>query len=213
MSGEVTPGPVPEPGVEVTADEDNHVGDATVVIDRNARTDNDMTVAVDRAKPVDEETVVVERNSLVGDATVVVQRTKPVDESTVVVERNGAASESTVVVNRGVEAPKAPPTRVPRGRQRINLPPVDPGFAERAVLAAGPGAVESYAPRQLPPEPVVSAQTEQSVKVARPPAEVVPSVRKSSRRFGIVAVIGFGVACLVSVVGLATIAFLVLRSL
>lgn len=135
--------------------------------------------------------------ALVDEATVVVSREKPVDDDTVVVDRKAAS--------------KAKPARVPRGRQRINLPPVEPGFAEQAVLVAGPGAVESYAPRRLPSRPVGATSAEQSVGAARLPAEAVPSVRKASRRFGFVAILGFVVACAVSVVGLTVIAVAVLR--
>ena len=196
------------------ADEDS-VDEATVVADRNRQTD-DQTVLVDRAdndstvvveRDDNDHTIVVERG---GDQTVVVERGD--GDRTVVVERGAPDADATVVVGKRVKA-KTPSARAPRGRQRINLPPVDPGFAEKAVIAAGPGAIESYAARELPAQPLPVPRSEQQVAVVRPSADAVPSVRKSSRRFGVIAVAGFVVACVISVAGLIAIAFAVLRSL
>ena len=89
---------------------------------------------------------------------------------------------------------------------------MEPGFAEKAVIAAGPGAVENYAPRALPAQPELTPRLEQNALITRPPADAVPSVRKSSRRFGLIAVVGFVLACVISVVGLVAIGFAVLRS-
>lgn len=212
-----------EPSHSASDEEVIGVDEATVVVER-ARQVDDATVVVERARPVDEETVVVERGRHVDEETVVVDRdahdrtvvierpSREADEATVVVDRKAASSDETVAVGKRANA-KAPPSLVPRGRQRINLPPVEPGFAEQAVIAAGPGAVENYAPRQIPLLPLPAIHAEKSVGVERPPAEAVPSVRKSSRRFGIVAIFGFVVACAISIAGLGAIVFTVLRGL
>lgn len=178
--------------------------DRTVVVDRG-EADLDRTVLVDRGEVDNDSTVVVDRGDSDADRTVVVNR-KPKDpEATVVVGKRGS---------RGTGGkPKAAPARAPRGRQRINLPPVEPGFAEKAVIASGPGAVETYAARELPVPPQSAPRTEQAAVEARPPAAAVPSVRKSSRRFGVAALAGFVLACVISVTGLVAIAFTVFGSL
>ncbi len=220
-----------EPGPGAGEDDDS-LSEATVVVDRG---ESDRTVVVDRGNAESDRTVVVDRGNADSERTVVVDRgdsdrTVVVDrddnERTVVVDRD--EGERTVVVERAVKRkpadgdatvvvgkrakPKTPSNRGPRGRQRINLPPVEAGFAEKAVLASGPGAVENYAPRELPVQPEATPRLEQSAVITRPPADAVPSVRKSSRRFGVIAVVGFALACVVSVVGLVAIGFAVLRS-
>ena len=173
--------------------------------------DHEETVVVERALPVDEATVVVDREA--SERTIAVDRSSRDDsDATVTVDRSKSGSESTVIVEHRSQA-KAPEPRGPRGRQRINLPPVQPGFAERATLAAGPGAVESYAPRELPVQPAHVAPHEREASATRAPADAVPSVRRSSRRFGVIAIFGFVAACAVSVLGLSVIIFLVLAGL
>ena len=184
-----------EPGIDADGADDDSLSEATVVVDRGA---SDRTVVVDRDD--NERTVVVDRGE--GERTVVVERaskSKPLD------------GDATVVVGKRAK-PTTTSSRAPRGRQRINLPPVEPGFAEKAVIAAGPGAVENYAPRALPAQPELTPRLEQNALITRPPADAVPSVRKSSRRFGLIAVVGFVLACVISVVGLVAIGFAVLRS-
>lgn len=201
-----------EPSHSASASDEEVIGvdDATVVVER-ARQVDDETVVVERARHVDEETVVVDRDA--HDRTVVVERSsRESNDETVAVDRKAATNDETVAVGKRANA-KAPPSRVLRGRQRINLPPVEPGFAEQAVIAAGPGAVETYAPRQLPLPPLPAINAERSAGVERPPAAAVPSVRKSSRRFGVVTIIGFVVACAISVAGLGAIVVTALRGL
>lgn len=182
---------------EATVVIDRGEGDRTIVVERSPSDEDEATVVVDRAGPVDDATVVVDR-----DATVAVGRSSS--------GRSQPDADATVVSGRGARA-KTPPARGLRGRQRINLPPVEPGFAERATLASGPGAVESYSPRELPDQPLHVSPIQNDSITARPSADSVPSVRKSSRRFGVAAVAGFAAACVVSVIGLSVIVVLLLR--
>lgn len=203
-----------ESGTVANGVDESSVSEATVVVDRGRHVDGgddddaERTVVVDRSSS--EATGADNDDDDDNERTVVVDRDD--NERTVAVDRKGSGSDSTVVVGKRAKS-KTPASRGPRGRQRINLPPVEPGFAEKAVLASGPGAVESYPARQLPAQPLPSAHVEHDSLVTRPPADVVPSVRKASRRYGIIAVVGFAIACVISVVGLVAIVVGVLRSL
>jgi len=92
-----------------------------------------------------------------------------------------------------------------RGRRRITLPPVEPGFGAEPVDAVGPGAIASYVPRTIAPVPVAVPAPPLGADATRAPAPSMPSVGKRSRTIGMVAVGGFALACVVSVVGLVTI--------
>ena len=172
--------------------------------------------------PVDNETVVVERStpSVEPDGeTVVVERSAPAvepDGETVVVRREASREDenATIVVDRSPSpsakgAPPAAPTR--RGRRRITLPPVEPGFGAEPVEAAGPGATSSYAPRGIQPLPATAPEVPLGADATRAPAPSMPSVGKRSRTFGVIGVAGFALATTVSLVGLAAIVVSLLR--
>lgn len=189
------------------APEHEETEDRTIVVQRDTGELEDHTVVVDRDAEPEDHTVVVERGGEAEDRTVVVERGD--GDRTVVVDRN-ASPDATVVVSRGAKA-KRTPTKTPRGRTRINLPPVEPGTVEQAILAPGPGAVAAYAPREIAPQPEASAPIELGPEATRAPAPSMPSVRRSSRRLGVIALVGFALACVVSVAGLAGILTMVLR--
>ena len=208
--------------VDRSTSDDEH--DGTVVVDRSAPIDDhdERTTVVDRSAPTtddhDERTTVVDRSSPADDddeRTTVVDRSAPVGESddgTVVVDRSAPADEvhdGTVVVPRPASEKSksasrpAPSSR--RGRRRITLPPVEPGFGPDAVDAVGAGAVDSYLPRAITPAPVATPAIPLGDDATRAPAPSMPSVERRSRRIGMIAVGGFAAACVISVVGLATI--------
>ena len=206
--------------VFVQPDDDDD--ERTTVVDRSTSDDeHDGTVVVDRSAPIDdhdERTTVVDRSSPADDddeRTTVVDRSAPVGESddgTVVVDRSARADEvhdGTVVVPRPASEKSksasrpAPSSR--RGRRRITLPPVEPGFGPDAVDAVGAGAVDSYLPRAITPAPVATPAIPLGDDATRAPAPSMPSVERRSRRIGMIAVGGFAAACVISVVGLATI--------
>jgi len=207
--------------VDRSTSDDEH--DGTVVVDRSAPIDDhdERTTVVDRSAPTtddhDERTTVVDRSAPADDdeRTTVVDRSAPVGESddgTVVVDRSARADEvhdGTVVVPRPASEKSksasrpAPSSR--RGRRRITLPPVEPGFGPDAVDAVGAGAVDSYLPRAITPAPVATPAIPLGDDATRAPAPSMPSVERRSRRIGMIAVGGFAAACVISVVGLATI--------
>ena len=199
--------------------------------------DDDRTTVVDRTGPPmdldDERTTVVERTSPPADddeRTTIVERTGPPaghdDDGTVIVARRSDTPDgdddhsATIIVARAHETAERPPaksasrpsasTGTRRGRRRITLPPVEPGFGAEPVDAVGPGAVATYAPRPIAPVPPVVVAPPLGADATRAPAPSMPSVVKRSRTIGIVAVGGFALACAVSVVGLVTIVVAVL---
>ena len=197
--------PAAQPAAEHRRDDDEH--DGTVVVDRSAPADDeyDGTVVVDRSAPADDEhdgTVVVDRAARADDAhdgTVVVDRAAKDDDAhdgTVVVPR--PASEKSKSASRPVEGSR-------RGRRRITLPPVEPGFGPDPVDAVGAGAISSYEPRTIEPAPAVAPALPLGADATRAPAPSMPSVRRRSTAFGAIAIGGFVVACAVSVVGLVLI--------
>ncbi|GAB3607801.1 hypothetical protein GCM10027413_32100 [Conyzicola nivalis] len=184
--------------------------DRTTVVDRSVVDDSDeRTTVVDRSVP-DDRTTVVERAAPPAAAAA------PDDEhdGTVVVARPAPAEpedDGTVVVRRAPNArpasKTAQPTPLPsrRGRRRITLPPVEPGFGADPVEAVGPGAVSTYSPRRIQPPPAAAAEVPLGPDATRAPAPSMPSVGRRSKAFGMIGVAGFGLATVVSVVGLVAI--------
>lgn len=211
-------------------DRDDELEEHTLVIDRTSPSADDAaddedahTIVIDREIPAvgdddesdDEHTLIIDRASPSDDdeseeRTIVVDRAETgLDESTIVVAREQPdADESTIVVDRGESA--APSLRRGRGERRRGIapPPVPAGFAPPAREAVGPGAIESYAPRELPELPPDAAAALSDRGAPRAWAEL-PSVARRARRTGITAVAVFISACVVSVVGLALIAVFV----
>ena len=182
----------------------------------------------------DERTTIVERTSPPvptaaddDERTTIVDRTAPPstdadddDDRTIIsasVPRPATGDDDhseTIIVARAHETAERPPVKsasrpaiVPgrRGRRRITLPPVEPGFGAEPVDAVGPGAIASYVPRTIAPVPVAVPAPPLGADATRAPAPSMPSVGKRSRTIGMVAVGGFALACVVSVVGLITI--------
>jgi len=197
------------------ADDDGH--DGTVVVDRSLAAEHndahDGTVVVDRSAASTDDgdghdgTVVVDRSVVstddgrddAHDGTVVVDRSAPADDAhdgTIVVPR--AASEKSKSASRSSQTSR-------RGRRRITLPPVEPGFGPDPVDAVGAGAVENYSPRTIAAAPALTPAIPLGADATRAPAPSMPSVRRRSTRLGAIALGGFALACVVSVVGLATI--------
>lgn len=179
--------------------------DETIIVSRGSDDGADRTVVVSREAVVDaDETIVVSRRpDDASDSTVVVARSGVGDpDETIVVARGANDSDKTAVAGRDSRRKPTSRAKGPRGRRRIALPPVDPGFTPEVVVAAGPGAVQSYAPRKIPPPPGAAAPIELGEEATRAPAPQMPSVRRASKRMGVVAVAGFAVSCAVSVAGL-----------
>ncbi|MBX3094841.1 MAG: hypothetical protein KF680_09955 [Cryobacterium sp.] len=207
---------VSRPGAE-SADLDG-VEDRTLVVERPANgpeDDSDRTIVVPRATDEGgDETVVVSRDADVDpDRTVVVSRKGDDDpDKTIVVSRAGSPdSDKTAVVDRGDRRKSVSRTKAPRGRQRIALPPVDPDFTPEVVIAAGPGAVETYSPREIPLPPEDAAPVELGPEATRAPAPQMPSVRRASKRLGVIATAGFALSCVVSVAGLIAVVVALVR--
>jgi hypothetical protein len=185
--------------------DDEHEG--TVVVDRSvpAADEHEGTVVVDRSVPAADEhegTVVVDRSVPAADeheGTVVVDRSVPAadeHDGTVVVPR--PASEKSKSASRPADSPR-------RGRRRITLPPVEPGFGPDPVDAVGAGAVDAYQPRTIEPAPALAPQVPLGAEATRAPAPSMPSVRRRSAAFGAIAIGGFALACVISVAGLVLI--------
>jgi hypothetical protein len=194
--------------------------------DEDSLGDAGETIAVDRSA-IEEHTVVVQREAP-EEHTVVVDR-EDAAEHTVVVDR-GDAGELTVVVDRG--APEADPASTslrvkrvsaldklprPSRRRTLTLAPGDDGTNLSATPAVGPGAVDSYVPRQVPAPPPAASTLLSGSEVTRPEATrtaapSMPSVARHSRKLGLVALTAAVIACVVSVVGLVAIVVLLLNS-
>ena len=191
----------------------------TTVVDRAAAPEPsgspeplELQEPLDALEPLDDErTTVVDRGAAHDDdGTVVVSRSSGSDADpdadadhgeTVIVARAHETAERPAV--RSASRPS--PSTGRRGRRRIALPPVEPGFGAAPVDAVGPGAVTAYAPRPIAPAPVAVDVPVLGADATRAPAPSMPSVGKRSRTVGIVAIGGFALACVVSVVGLVTI--------
>jgi hypothetical protein len=210
-----------------SGDEDD---ERTTIVERTGPPvdDDERTTIVDRTEPLvdDERTTLVERTAPPHDdddeRTTIVDRAGggSDDNETVLVSRSaeaGAAASAdhseTIIVARTDETADRPPVKSRskpaagrRGRRRITLPPVEPGFGAEPVDAVGPNAVSSYAPREISAAPVPGPTVPLGADATRAPAPSMPSVGRRSRRIGMVAVGGFALACVVSVVGLVTIA-------
>lgn len=168
---------------------------------------------------LDERTTVVDRTSTApDDGTIVVDRTSTApDDGTIIVDRTSTApDDGTVVVSRDKPAARKPavpglPSRR-SNKRRITLPPVEPGFGREAVEASGPGAVSTYEPRLIPDVPQAAAEVELGADATRADAPSMPSVVKRSRRMGLIGIVGFALACVLSVVGLVIFAVLLFGS-
>jgi len=193
-------------------------GGETVVVDRSAQAE-DKTVVVDRAAaPADAEdrTVVVDREA--EDRTVVVDR--EAEDRTVVVDRE---TDKTVAVERkgrgkrvsaGPAAPDAESVMklLPSRRGVIRVAPVEPGFGREAVDAVGANAVETYVPREIAPAPEPGPAVPRGEEALRAPAPSMPSVTRRSRTAGVVALLAFAGACVVSVIGIVAVIVWFVRS-
>jgi hypothetical protein len=149
------------------------------------------------------------------EATVVVDR--EAEAETLLVERTtarraardahgGAESEGTLAVTRqrGSNQPAGGAASVPstgRRRRGMTMPPVPAGYGRGAIDAVGPGAIESYQPRDLPD--LAAAPLEfGGVEATRVTSKELPSVARRGRRTSLVVLAVFTASCVVSIVGL-----------
>ena len=155
----------------------------------------DRTVVVDR----DDDSTVVDRDE---DHTVVIERDK-----TVVVDRQRRGKRPKL------EAPAAHSviTLLPR-RRGITVAPIEPGFGREAVEAIGPGVVETYVPREVAPPPAAGPAVPRGEDALRADAPSMPSVGRRSRKAGVLALLVFAGACVVSVIGVIVVIVWFVRS-
>ena len=180
----------------------------TVMVQRGAKASSDSDSDSDN-----ERTVMVQRGAKASSDS----DSDSDDERTVMVQRGTKASsdsdsDQTIAVKRARPATAdAKGDRPQPGRRRgISPPPVPDGFGPRAVEAAGPGAIETYAVRPLPspaPEAVALEDGRQATRISAP---AMPSVSKRGRRAARVALTAYAASWVVAVVGIAAIVVFVL---
>ncbi|MBN9239726.1 MAG: hypothetical protein BGO97_08505 [Micrococcales bacterium 70-64] len=197
---------------EDTVVPDAEEGDRTVVVERgDGDGDGDKTVVVARRPRTPQPPVPLGADDPDEDRTVVVERD---DDRTVVVERKGRGKRSSdATTDRAGAAPAADPviTLLP-ARRGITTAPVDPAALRAPVEAVGPNVVETYVPRQIAPPPAAAPGVPRGEEALRAPAPSMPSVARSSRTAGAVALLAFAGACLVSVVGVIAVVVWFVRS-
>ena len=206
--------PAAEPGAsERDADE-------TVVV---TRPDTEATVVGAPsgvpADDSDESTVVVSRSSDLPEedqSTVVVSARNArstEDESTVVRpsstgSNEGGESEKTVVVDRPRK--RALEKETPRRRRgQLRPAPVPVEVLDRAVPAPGPGAIDTYAAREIQ-EPPLLGTVDTGVRSERPDPATIPSVGRRSQRTAVIVAGSLAVAVVVAIAGLTAIGFALL---
>lgn len=192
--------------------------EATVV---SARHREDTAKPADQDAP-DEATVVSSRRAPAasgetddGDEKTRVSSRRPAadadDESTVVSPRKtpGVPAEDddkTAVVDKKSRALEKDAPRRRRGQLRPAPVPVE--VLDRAVPAAGPGAVASYAAREIQAPPVLGTVDTGAAAVRQDPA-TIPSMGRRSERVALVVLASLVGAVVLAVVGLVAIAFAV----
>ncbi|MGV8886059.1 MAG: hypothetical protein ACOH1T_10810 [Microbacteriaceae bacterium] len=195
---------------EIRLDQDDEDNEATIVRPIVALDEDDEATIVRPLTTLDEDdeaTIVRPLATLDEDDEATIVRplagSPELDEGTIIVDRAGT-DEGTVVVDRNRPIAQRPGASAPtrRGKRRITLPPVEPGFAPEAVDASGPGAISTYEPRLVPEAPEVAPVAELGPDATRAHAPSMPSVGRRSRRLALIGIVGFGLACAISVVGL-----------
>lgn len=154
-----------------------------------------------------EETVVVDREA---------------EAETLIVERGTQAAsddevEGTLAVTRqraprrDGAAPRRDPTLPSTSSRRrgMTMPPVPAGYGREAVDAVGPGAVETYEPRELPRLEAMPYEFG-GVEATRGDSTQLPSVARRARRTSLVVLAVFAASCVVSIVGLVALGVSVL---
>jgi len=198
--------PIEDEGGETVVVDRSAPEDKTVVVERRPpapEDDEDRTVVVDRE--VEDRTVVVDREA--EDRTVVVDRET---DKTVAVERKGRGKRASA----GSAAPDADSVMklLPTRRGAIRVAPVEPGFGREAVEAIGANAVETYVPREIAPAPELGPAVPRGDDALRAEAPSMPSVTRRSRKAGVVALLVFAGACVVSVIGIVAVIVWFVRS-
>ena len=124
------------------------------------------------------------------------------DDPTVVIDREptltGDALDKTISLGRRPAAPSAKSEDDPVLR-------LLPTPLTRIVIPAGPGVVESYAPREALPPPVRASTDAPAASRTRADAATLPSAAKLSRRAGLTDLVSAAAAGVVSVVGIVAI--------
>lgn len=218
--------------VGITDDADE-APDETIVVERFDDS-AEQTIVIDRSSEASEQTIVVDRSNDAAEETIVVDRRPKLlgvdddddddtdrsaarppgdigdDDTDRTVARPRDDDDATITVDRSAPSVKLPPVpslrraRVQR-RRGIAPPPVPVGFAPGARAAVGPGAVDHYSPRALPPAPATRPAPEGGVVPTRVIDPGLPSVARRARRTAVVALAAFVGACAVSVTGLTLI--------
>jgi len=173
----------------------------------------------------DEDTI-----ETVVDETVVVTRQPRAaapepEDRTVVVERPGRGRErdldldldpdrTTAVERRGRNEKAPDPDSVLRvlPRRGVEAAPVEVDFGREAVEALGANVVETYVPREVAAVPVPGPSVPRGDASPRSEAPSLPSVTRSSRTAGVVTLLVFAGACVVSVIGVVAVIVWFVRS-
>lgn len=160
------------------------------------------------------------------DETVVVTRRPRAavpepEDRTVVVERPGRERDldldldrTTAVERRGRNKKAPDPDSVLRvlPRRGVEAAPVEVDFGREAVEALGANAVETYVPREVAPAPVSGPAVPRGAASPRAEAPSMPSVTRRSRTAGVVTLLVFAGACVVSVIGVVAVIVWFVRS-
>ena len=85
-------------------------------------------------------------------------------------------------------------------------------FGREAVEALGANVVETYVPREVAPAPVPGPAVPRGDASHRAEAPSMPSVTRRSRKAGVVTLLVFAGACVVSVIGVVAVIVWFVRS-
>lgn len=162
------------------------------------------------------------------DTVAIVRRPKePASGSTPAIrvpddQADGQADDLTVVVAKRAKTTSAAPTPLaptptpapPRtARRRGIAPPPGPlGVAPQAIESAGKDATESYSPRAIPAPRPPRENLPDGAAATRDLSAALPSVARRSHITARAALVAFGLACGISVIGLTLIALAYLRA-
>nr|WP_201468698.1 hypothetical protein [Microbacterium hydrocarbonoxydans] len=150
--------------------------------------------------PVDEATVVVDRSANVAS--------EPVDEATVVVARPARRSRRDDDADASSDDRAVAEQSLPQPSDAEAVTDADAGAMAFAAPAEPAPAI--YKPRPAPLEPSAPPIVVGAEAPTRTDDPERPSVAKQARRWGVLTLVAFGVACVASVAGLIGVGFLAL---
>ncbi len=217
MADQAQPVPDEDEHTILVTREDDDAGDHTLVVARDAAEDDDEhTVMVDRgagsaeADGDGDHTVVVARDSSGDDHTVVVDRPVATGQADLAAPTQSEQSSPSRVASPS-NRPSGAPRPASKRRRGLTPPPVPEGFGPRAADAMGTGATETYTAREIPQITAMPVALEEGPQATRAAAPSMPSVARNSRRAARIAVASYAAAWVVTVLGIATMAFVVFR--